>query len=207
MTTDHGDDADITDPAGVPVQTALPPLPPPGTSRRARRRRFGPLTFALAGVCIATAGFLVGVQVQKSSADNSGSSGLASAFGTGAGAGGARGAGGTGSGGGAGSTAGGGGFGGRGGAAAGVTFGQIKLVDGTNVYVTDAQGNTVKVAAANAQVTTSQPGTVGDLKPGDTVIVRGQAGKDGTVQATSVSTGGGFGGGFRGRGGGATAGG
>ena len=75
-----------------------------------------------------------------------------------------------------------------------MTFGQVKLIDGDNLYVTNAQGNTVKISAASAQITTSQPGTLNDLKPGETVIVQGQTAKDGTVNATSVSTGGGGGG-------------
>jgi hypothetical protein len=42
---------------------------------------------------------------------------------------------------------------------------------------------------------------VADLKPGDTVVVRGQAGADGTVAATSMTTANGAGG-FVGAGGG-----
>jgi hypothetical protein len=187
MSPDGDFDPDKTEPAGVQVHTELPPLPPAG-ARRARRRRFGKLTFVLAGVLIAAAGFLVGVQVQKGQSDDASTGGLPSGFtppagfGGGSGGGGGTGAnGGTGDG--SGATPGGGGGG-------NVTFGQVRLVDGDNLYVTNAQGNTVKVSAAEAQITTSQPGTLNDLKPGETVIVQGQADKDGTVKATSVSTGG-----------------
>jgi hypothetical protein len=68
-------------------------------------------------------------------------------------------------------------------------------VDGTNVYVQDQQGNIVKVSTQPGMVVTvSKPGTVADLKPGDTVVVRGQAGADGTVAATSLTTANGTGG-------------
>jgi hypothetical protein len=195
MTPDRDLDADATEP-GVPVQTELPPLPAAG-SRRARRRRFGRLTFVLAGLLVAAIGFLVGVQVQKGQSDDSSASGgLPSGFSlpAGSGGGGALPGGGGSGGGGSGATQSGGG------GASGVTFGEVKLVDGDNVYVTDAQGNTVKVSAADAQITTSQPGTLNDLKPGETVVVQGEADKEGTVKATSVSTGG-AGGGFPGGGG------
>ena len=189
MSPDRDYDPDKTEP-GVPVQTELPPLPPAG-SRRARRRRFGKLTFALAGVLIAVVGFFVGVQVQKGQSDDSSAGGLPSGFTPPAGLGGGGTArGGSGGAGGSGNASGGGGNTPRGGGG-NVTFGQVKLVDGGNLYVTDAQGNTVKVSAASAQITTSQPGTLNDLKPGETVIVQGRAAKDGTVNATSVSTGGG----------------
>ena len=185
MSPDGDFDPDKTEPAGVQVHTELPPLPPAG-ARRARRRRFGKLTFVLAGVLIAAAGFLVGIQVQKSQSDDASAGGLPSGFtppaGFGGGSGATPGADST-TGNGSGATPGGGGGG-------NVTFGQVKLVDGDNLYVTNAQGNTVKVSAADAQITTSQPGTLNDLKPGETVIVQGQADKDGTVKATSVSTGG-----------------
>ena len=195
MSSDHDYDPDVTDP-GVPVHTQLPPLPAAG-SRRARRRRFGKLTFVLAGVLIAVVGFFVGSPGPEGPERQLEHRRIPQRL----------------------HTPGrawrrrrrrarrrrrrgrsrqhskrrrqqhsGGGGGGN------VTFGQVKLVDGDNLYVTNAQGNTVKVSAASAQITTSQPGTLNDLKPGETVIVQGQTAKDGTVNATSVSTGGGGGG-------------
>lgn len=54
--------------------------------------------------------------------------------------------------------------------------------------MTDASGGITKVViGATATVTVSKAGKVSDVKPGDTVIVRGQAGADGTAAATSLS--------------------
>ena len=74
--------------------------------------------------------------------------------------------------------------------AAGVIVGSITLVDGTHVYVTTAQGTIVKVdvspsTAINAQTTVK----ASELKAGQQVIVRGQAGTDGTVAATTITQG------------------
>ena len=71
----------------------------------------------------------------------------------------------------------------------GGTTGQIKLVDGSNIYVVDAQGNTVKVSTTpSSTISTSQPSTLSALQLGDTVVVRGTTGSDGTVTATSITT-------------------
>jgi hypothetical protein len=178
-------------------------LPPP------RRRRVAPLTAVLGVVVVAGAGFLGGVQVQKSQTPatsvRTGAQG-AGAAGNGtqaAGRTGAAGAGGTGAAGAAGA-----GGGGRG------TVGQVKLVDGTNIYVTDTSGNVVKVATgASSRITKVQPASVADVHPGDTVVIQGQPDAEGTVQAVAVNDAGadagGFGGAFGrgGRGGGGAAGG
>jgi hypothetical protein len=86
--------------------------------------------------------------------------------------------------------------------AGGATVGTVKLVDGTNVYVQDLQGNTIKVTTkATTTVSVTKTGKVGDLAPGSTVIVQGKQNRDGTsMTATSISQstglgGGGFGGG------------
>ena len=83
-------------------------------------------------------------------------------------------------------------FGGSGGA----TVGTVKLVDGKNVYVQDVSGNVIKVTTdPSTQVTISKTGTVGQLAPGSTVIVQGQASSDGSsMAATSISPSGGLGG-------------
>jgi len=79
----------------------------------------------------------------------------------------------------------------NGGVPAGATVGQVKLVDGANLYVQDTQGDIVKVVTPpGLAVAVSKPGTIADLKPGDTVIVLGDTNADGTVNATSVRTGG-----------------
>ncbi|MFE6846616.1 DUF5666 domain-containing protein [Streptomyces sp. NPDC057686] len=87
------------------------------------------------------------------------------------------------------------------GAGAGVTTGTVKLVDGTTLYVTDAQGNVVKVTTdSNTQITQATPGKVSDLQPGQTVTVRGSRNDSGDVAASTVAQGGagGFTGGGRG---------
>lgn len=79
----------------------------------------------------------------------------------------------------------------EGGAGSGRVVGQVKLVDGTTLYVTDVQGNTVKVTTdPSSIVTRTTPAAVADLRPGDTVVAEGAAGADGTVAATRVAEGG-----------------
>ncbi|MGE0878605.1 MAG: hypothetical protein AB7L13_17995 [Acidimicrobiia bacterium] len=79
--------------------------------------------------------------------------------------------------------AGAGGFGGG-------TTGEVKLVDGTTVYLLDASGNTIKVSAtASTPVTVTKSGTVADLVAGEQVVVVGQTNADGTVTATQIRSG------------------
>jgi hypothetical protein len=84
-------------------------------------------------------------------------------------------------------------FGGSGGA----TFGTVKLVDGNIVYVQTETGGIVQVSTSSStKVTISSSGTLKDLLPGQTVIVEGKTGSNGSVAATSISEGGlGLGGG------------
>ena len=71
---------------------------------------------------------------------------------------------------------------------AGMTLGTVKLVDGSNLYLTTTAGATVKVIVPETASVTSQADTaLADLAKGATVIVRGEAATDGTVTATSVS--------------------
>ncbi|MER7466638.1 DUF5666 domain-containing protein [Streptomyces sp. NPDC097981] len=73
----------------------------------------------------------------------------------------------------------------------GMTTGTVKLVDGTTLYVTDAQGNVVKVTTDdNTQITEAKNGKVSDLQPGQTVTVRGSQNPSGDVAATTVAQGG-----------------
>jgi hypothetical protein len=161
-----------------------------------RRRRVGVLTTVLAFALVAGAAFYAGVLVQKhqksSSSSTSSAATALAALRNGArtgGAGGSGGAGGAGAGGGR-----------------GAVVGQVKLIDGSNVYVTDTQGNTVKVATSPAsQISKTDTGTIADVKIGDTVVVQGPQGTDGTYQAQRVTIGGAagtgrFGGGFGGGG-------
>jgi hypothetical protein len=142
-----------------------------------RRRAITPITRALLAVVIAGGAFLGGVLVQKSQTKGTAASALpaglpadiAARFG-----------------GGTPTTVAGAGNGTTGGATS--TSGTIKLVDGKNVYVSDAQGNVVKVATnGSTKVTVNQDATVAKLKPSNSVIVQGTRGSDGTITATSIS--------------------
>jgi hypothetical protein len=179
-------------------------------SIRLRPHLMTKLTWALLFVLTLGAGFVAGAKVQKSrtTTTTTGAAATAARAGTGTGtnrtasstagstAAGATGATGTGQG----AT----GQGRNGGVPAGATIGQVKLVDGNNLYVQDTAGDIIKVVTTPAIVVqVSKAGTIADLKPGDTVIVQGQTNADGSVNATTVRTGaaGGFGaGGFGGAG-------
>ena len=174
----------------VPIEDIVPDV---GLVKELRRRRaITPLTRALLALVVVGAAFLGGVLVERSQAKTTASSAspagipanIAALFGgqtttTVAGSG--------------------------GGASTGPTqtFGSVKLVDGKNVYVSDAQGNVVKVATnAATKISVSQSASVSKLKPSTSVIVQGTSGPDGTITATSISqsTGGGPGGGAGGSG-------
>jgi hypothetical protein len=153
-----------------------------------RRRAITPVTRGLLALVIAGGAFLGGVLVERSQAKTTSSSALPAGVPANIAAlfGGARSS--TTVAGAAGNAA-----------ASGTTFGTVKLVDGDNVYVSDAQGNVVKVATnASTKITVSQAASIATLKPSTTVIVQGKTGSDGTVTATSISqsaAGGGLGGG------------
>jgi hypothetical protein len=147
------------------------------------RRRAHALTFVLGGALLVAAGFYGGVLVQKHQGGSSSASAstLAGRFGgaaggTATGASGATGAGGT------------GGGGARfGGGAGGGLAGTVKFVDGTNVYVTDTNGNVVKVTTSgNTQLSKTDPATSKDVAPGDVVIVRGTQKSNGSYTASSL---------------------
>jgi hypothetical protein len=173
-----------------------------GRGPRSLARRLGTLTSVLVLAVAAAAGFIGGVQVQKRQGDTS----SVSAAGAGARTAGATSttvAGGPGPAGGPSSTVAGGAGGagaargpagggaaraGGAGAAGAAVAGQVKLVDGNNLYVTDAQGNVVKVVTTPAsRFTRTGSGTIQDVRPGDTVVVQGQKGDDGIVTATAVA--------------------
>ncbi|MFE2428851.1 hypothetical protein ACFXJ5_19185 [Streptomyces sp. NPDC059373] len=93
------------------------------------------------------------------------------------------------------------GGGNAGGAGSGMTAGTVKVVDGSTIYVTDAQGNIIKVKTGKStQVSVAKSGKVSDLKPGQTVTVRGSQSSSGDITATTVTEGGTVGG-FGARGG------
>jgi hypothetical protein len=159
----------------------------------APRRRMGLLTAALAVLVVGGGAFWAGVLVQKHhdhSLVNTSSVGAAAAARTGR-----TGTGATNS--------------GAGGGLGGATVGQVKLVDGSTIYVTDASGNVLTVSTTGASTYTKQnPATLKDIQPGDTVAIRGIAQSDGSLSAATVTDSGAggaaaFGGRVRGTGGGA----
>ncbi|WP_018686010.1 DUF5666 domain-containing protein [Actinokineospora enzanensis] len=85
------------------------------------------------------------------------------------------------------------GQGGQGGAGApggarGGTAGTIDHVDGTTVYVKTQDGKVVKVSTSDSTVVDlMSTGKLSDLAPGDTVVVQGQQGSDGTVTARTLT--------------------
>jgi len=162
--------------------------------RRPRRRLLTPIPVALLAVLLIAGGFIGGVLVQKGQGGTASPSGrasgdfpsLAALKGAvpGAGAGG-----GTSSAGG--STANGGpsAFPGiRGAGSGGVTTGEVAYVRGNTLYVTDSQGNTVKVSAtAGSKVTKTVSTKASSIHPGATVVVLGSKAKNGSISASSIS--------------------
>jgi hypothetical protein len=176
---------------------------------RPRRRLLRPLPLTLLAVLLLACGFIAGVLVEKgqsSSAGEGAGSGLASRFAAlrGAGGGSARtgsaAAGssvgtGTGAGGSAGSAAAGGasgrtGFGGAGAGGGSATVGQVAFVHGKTLYVTDSEGNTVKVLGTGASVSKTVSTSVAGIHPGETVVVTGKQNATGAVSAESIRVGG-----------------
>lgn len=158
-----------------------------------------PVTRALLALVVIGGAVLGGAVLERSQHKTSSSSNAQSLISqiraaVGGGASGASGA--SGAGGGAAALFGGGGNG-------GATIGTVKLVDGSNVYVQDIQGNTIKVTTSpSTKVTISKTGTVNQLTPGSSVIVQGKQNASGTsMSATSISPSTGFGGGRPGAGG------
>jgi hypothetical protein len=152
-------------------------LPP-----RPRRKLATPVTLALLGALLTAGGFLGGVLVQKSQQSTSGA-GLARAL--------AAGAGGTGSGRAAAV--------GPAAASSGRTVGQVSTVSGRGavLYVTTAQGNTVRVqTSSHSTITKSLRVGPASIHPGDTVVVQGIPGAQGSIVASSVSDSGTSGGGL-----------
>jgi hypothetical protein len=177
-------------------------LPP-----RPKRRLVTPLTASLAGILLVALGFLGGVEVQKHSSSSSAST--AGTGGFGARAGGFPGAGAAAGGGGA-TTGAGAAAGGGTTSTAAPTAGTVASKDGRTLYVKNTDGTTVKVKTdGNSKVTRNATATVGQIHPGDTVIVQGAKSSSGTLVATQITAtasgvsafaglGGGFAGGARG---------
>lgn len=184
--------AEPPDARDVSAELAAPP-----------RRRLPWLTLLLSAGVVAVAAFTGGVLVEKHHKDSASPLSALSGARSGSSAGAGRAGGGFGGFGGA--TAGTGA--GTGAGAGGLTLGTVKLVDGDTIYLTDAQGDTVKVTTdGSTKVTETKDGKVSDLKPGQTVTVRGTRSASGDVAATTVTQGGRFGGAGGGGGSGAGAG-
>jgi DNA-binding beta-propeller fold protein YncE len=163
-------------------------LPP-----RPRRRLLGtganPVFLVLLGVLAIACGFIGGVLVEKgqtaSGSASGATAGLAARFAalrggtsstsTRSGAAGAGAA---------------GGFFGAGAGAGRPTSGTVAYLAGSTLYVTNAEGNTVKVkTSAGTSVTKNVKASVSGIHPGETVTVTGAAATDGTVNAESISVG------------------
>jgi hypothetical protein len=175
------------------------PQEPDDLPLRPRRRLLTPLPLALLAVLAISCGFIAGVLVEKTQATSSSASPGAGAAGRLAAL--TRGQGG------AGASAGTAATGGRTGGA-GVTVGQVSYIRGSTLFVTDTQGNTIKVNAPNGlPVSKTVKTSVHGIHPGETVIVTGSQNSSGVLSAESISIGGGgrglgalLGGGSTGRG-------
>jgi hypothetical protein len=174
--------------------------------RRPRRRLLGkggnPLALSLLGVLLLACGFIGGVLVEKgqsnsgSSAGGGGTSGLAARFASlrsgtsGAGPSTTSGSSSSGSTGGA--------FGGASGASSSApgsgftrpTAGTVAYLDRSTLYVTNSEGNTVKVkTSTGTTVNKTVKSTVKDIHPGETVTITGATGSSGAITAESISAG------------------
>jgi hypothetical protein len=173
-------------------------LQEPELPRRPRRRLLGTganrAFLALLAVLLVACGFIGGVLVEKGQTSSSpAATGAAGGFASRLAA--LRG--GTSSTGSAAAAASGGGFGGLLGAGgARPTAGTVAYLAGDTLYVTNAEGNTVKVTTSAATSVTKTVGaTVKAIRPGETVTVTGTTGAGGAVSAESIrvgSTGGGL---------------
>jgi hypothetical protein len=154
-------------------------LPP-----RPRSHVNGPLTSVLLALLVGAIGFYVGIRVEKSQLPSTASTSGTPTGSRLAGALAARGAG-PGAGGGGLARAFGAGGGGGGGNS---SFGTITAVNGKTLFLTDVSGNTVKVAVSSATTITKSLGvSARSVHPGDTVIVSGLKGSNGTISATTVN--------------------
>ncbi|HTA11866.1 MAG TPA: hypothetical protein VK765_00495 [Solirubrobacteraceae bacterium] len=194
-------------PEHQPVATPEPPAPdrdewfedteelPP----RPRRRLLGgvagnPLALALLGVLLIACGFIGGVLVEKGESSPSsaagGSASLASRFAALRG-----GASSTGARSGAAGTAGGSSSSGAG--FTRPTAGTVAYLDGSTLYVTNTEGNTVKVTTSAAtSVNKTVKANVSGIRPGETVTVTGSSGANGAISAEAISVGSSGGGGL-----------
>lgn len=162
--------------------------------RRPHRRLLGkggnPIAVALLGILLAACGFIGGVLVEKGEASSSSSTGgaasLASRFRSLAA--------GTSTSSGSGST---GGASALPGGFTRPTSGTVAYLEGSTLYVTNAEGNTVKVSTSRGtSVSKSVKSSVNAIHPGEAVTITGSTASNGTVTAESISVGSSAGGGL-----------
>jgi hypothetical protein len=142
-----------------------------------------PVTGLLLAVLLVALGFVAGALAERGKARSStaGTGAAPAGFAARGGAGG-FGRGGAGGPGGPGGAPGAGAGGGAGGVA-----GQVANLSGRTIYLTDTQGNTVKVRVPKgATVTKTSNAGFGAINPGDSVVVQGARAKNGTVTAGSI---------------------
>jgi hypothetical protein len=141
-------------------------------SPRARRRLVTPLTIGLGAVLVATAGFIVGVQVQKGQQQDGGGARAAAPAAFQGARNGSGGAGGQGQSQGQGSP----------------TLGSVANKKGSVLYVASADGTTVRVKTnAQSKVTRNAATSPRGIFPGDTVIVQGTKDSHGDLVATQIT--------------------
>lgn len=76
-------------------------------------------------------------------------------------------------------------------AGADAVFGRVIRISGSTIYVTDEQGNVVKITtSSSSQFSKTSSASIGDLRPGDNVAVQGRPGTGGSFAATVVNIGG-----------------
>jgi hypothetical protein len=158
-------------------------LPP-----RPRRRLLGaggnPIALALLAVLLIACGFIGGVLVEKGETSASSASGSASSLASrfaalrgGSASTGARS--------GAASA-----FAGGSGAGARATIGTVAYLSASTLYVTNSEGNTVKVkTSAATSVSKTVKASVKGIHPGETVTITGASGPGGVLSAESISVG------------------
>lgn len=176
-----------------PADADLLALPPRaddlGAALAARppRAKLPKVTASLAAAALICAGFIGGVLVQKHLGGSSNGRGGNFSFaggtrgGTGAGAtgtgGGLFGRGGTGT-----------GSGGSGTGSGGAVTGKVTVVSGKTLYVTAADGSVYTVTTTGTTtVNLTAPGSISQLKPGQTVVISGNSDNNGNVTATSIT--------------------
>jgi flagellar hook assembly protein FlgD len=71
----------------------------------------------------------------------------------------------------------------------------VAYLDGSTLYVTNAEGNTVKVTtSAGTTVNKTVKSDVKSIHPGETVTITGETGSGATISAESINVGSGGGG-------------